>query len=353
MADLEHPTKAGLSLPSHPTPVYTCLRRVSHPPTPKETQFPAYQQTLEPHIRRSSLAHSHGHGAADEDTRACTHRHGYSLRTSASPSLARKIAKDKGEVPSEIPQTSLAAKGAWRMLTHYTRDVSLIKMRTANAQWLTSVDANMIAAAIVRERAECEVLERERKDRGRNRSESIFSKGQSSESKKESEGEEVSDSSTNRKSGLVADRVREFEVRKSLDADSENVPHSKVNGFEASSTVGTSTGDVLRESMYDELSTSPPLSSSTAQQMFLKTAEKFSEQRKKTSIDERRLIHEAAWCWIESHLDHYAKVFRNNMENPRASKTIMWEQLVELRKRKDELEEERKVNKLFRKEKGA
>lgn len=85
----------------------------------------------------------------------------------------------------------------------------------------------------------------------------------------------------------------------------------------------------------------------------LKTAEAFSKQRRRAIVDERKLVHEAAWCWTETHLDHYGKVFRDNMENPRASKTTVWERLVELRKKREDLEEELKVMRLSNKQKSA
>lgn len=114
----------------------------------------------------------------------------------------------------------MAAKGAWDMVTYYAREVSLLKMRSASAEWIASVDANFIAAAIAKERAECETLERQMDEIGKRRFE-ISAKMQGEDDVEE----EAVEIPGRRRSGFVANRIREFEGSKS----SESAPGTSRN----------------------------------------------------------------------------------------------------------------------------
>ncbi|KAF2803070.1 uncharacterized protein BDZ99DRAFT_173946 [Mytilinidion resinicola] len=53
---------------------------------------------------------------------------------------------------------------------------------------------------------------------------------------------------------------------------------------------------------------------------------------------ERRMQWEAAWCWIERHLDYYADHFIAWDRHPGGTKTAVWEELVRVWRECEELE---------------
>lgn len=213
------------------------------------------------------------------------------------------------------------------MLTYYARDVSVARMRNVSAEWIGGADARLFAVAVGRERSEIEVLladVREARERSEGR------KGVDEPKMRTKKTEEWSGSLNGKEVSVAVDEVADT---KSLESDSDDVEEN-----------ATDVDDMKLVSELDwaEGEENDAPHRSAAEQMLLKIAENFSEKRKKRRTNERRLIHDAAWSWIEAHLDHYAKIFRDGMVNPNVGKATLWDDLVALRVQKEELLEELK-----------
>lgn len=222
---------------------------------------------------------------------------------------------------------------SWAEVKHYTNNITLHDMSSSFDTLLEDLDTKYIAIAIVRERGFVELLEQERQERD----------GRSGMGTTPLDGTPRTDrdSALSRiSSGLeLAERWRRRESRDSgyFPDMLEAVPSlsAAAKAFDMGSEPLTPRSEAAAGQMFQNAAVkrtrrSPPLFGTPAPAL--------------KSTGASRLQFEAAWNWIDEHIEDYVDKLANLYGLLYKSKRVLWDELVALRKRKEELEKSLKGN---------
>lgn len=242
--------------------------------------------------------------------------------TSAEPITPEHIAVDHAPASA-----AMIAQLSWAEVKYYT-EMTLQDMSSVSAKLLEELEPKYIATAIVRERGEVELLESERIERQTHRnavrpwlrntaSHSLLSlscKSRASTRPVLERGRSFCGSSYFPESGRSILVESQTPLDSPLGSQGILTPRSEA-----------AAGQMFQKAAFAHATASTPSNNKPASSAVMQ------------GVDVRRLLQDAAWKWIDQHVDEYADDVEHADGAEHKSQKVLWDELVSLRRQKERL----------------